>query len=62
MRRSRSGVLHLGAQCAQVLLAAAAAWAADGVPLTFSAASEPFERGAQLLGLQHTLTTKGSPA
>ena len=54
-----SAVLHLGAQCAQVLVAAKSAWAVDGSALTFSAASEPFGQGARLLGLHSILTSEG---
>ena len=55
-----SAVLHLGAQCAQLLAAADAAWAADGATLAFPAASEAFAQGARLLGLDSTLCSKGA--
>jgi chemotaxis protein CheX len=55
-------VLHLGAQCAQVLAAAVAAWADDGVPLTVAAPSNFFRQGSRLLGLQSILSTEGVPS
>lgn len=57
-----SGVGHLGAQCAQVLVSAAATWSADGRRLTISGASEPFGQGARLLGLQSILISEGTSA
>ena len=60
LRVDASGVLHLGAQCAQLLLAAAAAWAEDGLTFTVQAASEPFEQGTRLLGIHPTLFPQGS--
>lgn len=55
-----SEVVHLGGQCAQMLAAANAAWAADGVTLAFPAPSEAFEQGARLLGLHSILLSEGS--
>lgn len=44
------GVQRLGAQCLQVLLAARAAWAADGLPLALDNMSEEFSAALELLG------------
>jgi chemotaxis protein CheX len=45
------GVQRLGAQCLQVLLAARAAWAADGQPLMWESLSEEFSASLELLGV-----------
>jgi chemotaxis protein CheX len=47
-----SGVRRIGAQCLQVLLAAAATWKADGVKLYLREPTEEFLEGARLLGIQ----------
>ena len=57
-----SGVNHLGAQCAQVLVSAAATWAADGTALTIPVASEPFAHNLRLLGLQSILNPESIQA
>jgi chemotaxis protein CheX len=44
------GVQRLGAQCLQVLLAARAAWAADGQPLILENLSDEFSATLGLLG------------
>jgi chemotaxis protein CheX len=46
-----SGVRRVGAQCLQVLVAAAAAWKAEGVGFRLENASEEFLEGARLLGV-----------
>ncbi len=46
-----SGVERLGAQCAQVLLAAAKAWEVDKHPFSFGKASEAFLKTLQLIGV-----------
>ena len=46
-----SAVQHLGAQCAQVLLAARRSWQEAGHAFRFSQPSEAFADGARLLGL-----------
>lgn len=46
-----SGVRHLGALCAQVLLSAAATWRNDERKLAIVGPSEPFREGAAILGL-----------
>jgi len=45
-----SDVRRVGGQCLQVLLAAVAAWAADGRALTVSNPSSEFIEGVTLLG------------
>lgn len=45
-----SGVRRLGAQCLQVLLAARAAWAADGMTLAMDHLSDEFTATLELLG------------
>ena len=44
------GVTRLGAQCLQVLLAARAAWAADGMGLAVENISDEFSATLELLG------------
>jgi chemotaxis protein CheX len=44
------GVQRLGAQCLQVLLAARAAWAADGLALALDHPSDEFAATLELLG------------
>jgi chemotaxis protein CheX len=44
------GVQRLGAQCLQILLAARAAWAADGQSLLLENPSEDFASTLELLG------------
>lgn len=61
LRIDASAVQHLGGLCAQLLAAAVATWAADGVALTFPAASDAFAQGARLLGLHSTLLTESAP-
>ena len=46
-----AGVQRLGAQCLQVLLAARAAWAADGQSLAVENFSEDFLAALELLGV-----------
>ena len=46
-----SKVDRIGGQCLQVLMSAAATWAADGASLQIAAPSEAFESGLELLGL-----------
>jgi chemotaxis protein CheX len=46
-----SGVRRVGAQCLQVLLAAAATWKADGMSLRLEKPTEEFQECARLLGL-----------
>ena len=60
LRVDASEVQHLGGQCAQVLAAATATWAADGAALTFLAPSDAFQQGARLLGLHSTLLFEGT--
>jgi chemotaxis protein CheX len=52
-----SAVERLGAQCAQVLMAAAKAWEKDGKPFTFGKVSDPFAKTMQLIGvnIEHLL-------
>jgi chemotaxis protein CheX len=45
-------VQRLGGQCLQVLLAARAAWAADGVSLSLQNLSEDFFATLELLGVE----------
>ena len=47
-----SQVRRVGAQCLQVLLAAAATWKADGVCLRLEKATDEFLEGSRLLGIQ----------
>jgi chemotaxis protein CheX len=47
-----SGVRRAGAQCLQVLLAAAATWKADGVSLRLEKPTEEFLECSRLLGLR----------
>ncbi len=44
-----SAVDRLGGQCLQVLLAARAKWASDGVPFSISSPSPAFLEAAQLM-------------
>lgn len=46
-----SGVERVGAQCVQVLMAAAKAWEADKHPFSFEKASEAFIKTLQLIGV-----------
>jgi len=46
-----SRVQRVGAQCLQVLLAAAATWKADGVALRLTKPSAEFLEGSRLLGI-----------
>jgi chemotaxis protein CheX len=46
-----SSVQHVGAQCVQVLLSAAAAWAAEGHAFAVVNRSPGFIEGLQLLGI-----------
>ncbi len=50
LRVDAAGVLHLGAQCLQVLLAARHQWDADGHELLIEAPSQPFVAALSLLG------------
>ncbi len=50
LRVDASGVLHLGAQCLQVLIAARALWEADGHELEIESPSPPFAAALRLLG------------
>jgi chemotaxis protein CheX len=59
-----TGVQRLGAQCLQVLLAARAAWAADGQTLLVENLSEDFSATLELMGvtpmaLMHHVPTEG---
>jgi chemotaxis protein CheX len=47
-----SKVRRVGAQCLQVLLAAAATWKMDGVRLSLTKPTEEFLEGSRLLGIQ----------
>lgn len=47
-----SQVRRIGAQCLQVLLAAAATWKVDGVRLCLERPSNEFLEGSQLLGIR----------
>lgn len=47
-----SHVSRMGAQCAQVLIAAAKTWRADGIYFAITPGSEPFNEGMDLLGLK----------
>jgi len=53
-------VERFGAPCAQVLLAAKAAWAADGVAFEISAPSPAFASAASIMGFDHNLERSGS--
>lgn len=58
-----SAVQRLGAQCLQILLAARAAWAADGQELKLEKPSEEFSAALELMGvvpedLEHHMLTK----
>jgi len=53
------GVRKLGAQCAQVLLAAALTWKADGQPLRVADPSAEFAESLRLLGLSIDSVTTG---
>jgi len=44
-------VQRLGAQCLQILLAARAAWAADGLELAIENISEEFSAALELMGV-----------
>lgn len=46
-----SSVRRVGAQCLQVLVAAAATWKADGVCLRLEKPTEEFLEGSRLLGI-----------
>lgn len=46
-----SRVRRVGAQCLQVLLAAASTWKADGARLSLTKPSEEFLEGGRLLGI-----------
>jgi chemotaxis protein CheX len=46
-----SEVERVGAQCAQVLMAAIKAWEADGKPFTISKASDAFDKTLKLIGV-----------
>lgn len=46
-----SHVGRVGAQCIQVLIAAAKSWKADGIYFAVTPGSEPFNEGLDLLGL-----------
>jgi chemotaxis protein CheX len=50
LRIVAADVQRIGGQCLQIMLAAKAAWAADGHTLTFEAASPEFTAGLELLG------------
>jgi len=47
-----SQVRRVGAQCLQVILAAAATWKADGMRLGVERPTEEFLEGSRLLGIQ----------
>ena len=47
-----SKVRRVGAQCLQVILAAAATWKADGMRLCLDQPTEEFLEGTRLLGIQ----------
>ncbi|KKX31958.1 STAS domain-containing protein [Rhizobium sp. LC145] len=46
-----SDVERAGVQCAQVLVAAARAWAADGKSFLVESASDAFDKTARLIGI-----------
>lgn len=50
LRIGAADVQRIGGQCLQVLLAAQAAWVADGNALTFDNASAEFTAGLETLG------------
>ena len=50
-----SKVLHLGAQCAQILVSAVRSWQTDQVHLGIRGASQPFLDCARLLGVSSHL-------
>ncbi len=52
-----SSVDHLGAQCLQVLLAAAQSWRAAGHPLTLTHSSAAFTEGLTRLGVSQDALT-----
>ena len=54
------GVQRLGAQCLQVLLAARAAWAADGMVLAMDNISDEFFATLELLGASPEDLTHGA--
>jgi chemotaxis protein CheX len=54
------GVQRLGAQCLQVLLAARAAWAADGMALAVENPSPEFSATLELLGASPEDLTHGA--
>ncbi|HWA62298.1 MAG TPA: STAS domain-containing protein [Caulobacteraceae bacterium] len=59
-----SGVERMGGLCLQVLLAAQAAWAEDGLPFTIASPSEGFREAVRLLGAGERLAnleTGGAP-
>jgi chemotaxis protein CheX len=53
-----SAVSKIGAQCVQVLLAAATLWKADAVSFKIAEPSEAFRNGIELMGLSGTLTDR----
>jgi chemotaxis protein CheX len=54
-----SRVNRVGAQCLQVLLAAAATWKSDGVRFSLVKPSAEFSEGGRLLGIQLDQATAG---
>ncbi|WP_182085031.1 STAS domain-containing protein [Aureimonas sp. ME7] len=56
------GVERIGGQCAAVLLSAARSWRGDGQDFELTEASEGFEEGWQLLGLDMAELRKDEPA
>jgi chemotaxis protein CheX len=52
---SASGVEHLGAQCAQVLVAARATWRSEGHAFEIIDATPEFADAVRLLGLESQL-------
>lgn len=55
-------VRRIGAQCAQVLLSAAATWRADGLDLTLDDPSPEFQEAMRLLGLPVQALTASASA
>jgi chemotaxis protein CheX len=56
------GVRKLGGLCAQVLMAAAVTWRADGVPLRIADPSAEFGEALRLLGMPLAAVTAGDRA
>ncbi|HTI00232.1 MAG TPA: STAS domain-containing protein [Acidisoma sp.] len=59
LRVDAGKVERVGGLCLQVLLAAHAAWAADGQDLVFETMSAEFQAGLALLGVTPEMLTQG---